>query len=94
MLGVTPCREIDFGIDLEPDTKPILVPPYRMVPAKLKELKLQLEDRTNKGFIQPSIYPWGAPVLFVKKKMEPLQCVLIISNSTKSLLRTTIHFLE
>ena len=66
--GVPPPREIDFGIELEPYTKPISIPPYRMVPAKLKELKLQLEDRTNKGFIQPSISPWGAPMLFVKKK--------------------------
>ncbi|XP_069152666.1 uncharacterized protein [Solanum lycopersicum] len=66
--GVPPLREIDFGIDLEPDTKPISIPPYRMAPAELKELKLQLKDLTDKGFIQPSISPWGAPVLFVKKK--------------------------
>ena len=39
-----------------------------MAPAELKELKLQLKDLTDKGFIQPSISPWGAPVLFVKKK--------------------------
>ena len=68
LLGIPPVREIDFGIDLEPDTKPISIPPYRMAPAELKELKLQLKDLTDKGFIQPSISPWGAPVLFVKKK--------------------------
>ena len=60
--GFPPLREIDFGIDLEPDTKPISIPPYRMAPAELKELKLQLKDLTDKGFIQPSISPWSAPV--------------------------------
>ncbi|XP_069151096.1 uncharacterized protein [Solanum lycopersicum] len=71
--GVPPLREIDFGIDLEPDTKPISIPPYRMAPAELKELKVQLKDLTDKGFIQPSISPWGAPVLFVKKKNGTLR---------------------
>ena len=65
---IPPPREIDFCIDLEPDTKPISIPPYKMSLAELKELKLQLKDLTNKGFIQPSISPWGALVLFVKKK--------------------------
>ena len=56
-LGVPPPREIDFGIDLEPNTRPILIPPYRTDPAELKELKLLLKDLTDKGFIQPSISP-------------------------------------
>ena len=68
LVGVPPPREIDFCIDLEPDTKEISIPPYRMAPAELKELKLQLKDVTDKGFIQPGISPWGAPVLFVKRK--------------------------
>ena len=58
---IPPPREIDFCIDLEPDTKPISIPPYKMSLAELKELKLQLKDLTNKGFIQPIISPWGAP---------------------------------
>ncbi|XP_049381296.1 uncharacterized protein LOC125845822 [Solanum stenotomum] len=66
--GVPPEREIDFGIDLLPDTQPISIPPYRMAPAELKELKEQLRDLLEKGFIRPSQSPWGAPVLFVKKK--------------------------
>ena len=53
--GVPPLREIDFGIDFEPDTKPISIPPYRMAPAELKELKLQLKDLTDKSFIQRSL---------------------------------------
>ena len=59
---------IDFAIDLEPGTKPISIPPCRMAPAELKELKDQLQDLLEKGFIRPSVSPWGAPVLFVKKK--------------------------
>ena len=70
---VPPHREIDFGIDLKPNTKQISIPPYIMAPAKLKELKLQLKDLTDKGFIQPSISPWGALVLFVKKKNRTLR---------------------
>ncbi|XP_070049441.1 uncharacterized protein [Nicotiana tomentosiformis] len=66
--GLPPVREIDFDIDLPPDTHPISIPPYWMAPAELKELKQQLQDLLDKGFIKPSISPWGAPVLFVKKK--------------------------
>ena len=66
-------REIDFGIDLLPDTSPISIPSYRMTPAKLKELKAQLKDLLDKGFIRPSMSPWRAPVLFVKKKDEYLR---------------------
>ncbi|KAA0060555.1 hypothetical protein E5676_scaffold420G00740 [Cucumis melo var. makuwa] len=63
-----PPREIDFAIELEPDTAPISRAPYRMTPAELKELKVQLQELLDKGFIRPSVSPWGAPVLFVKKK--------------------------
>ncbi|XP_070047480.1 uncharacterized protein [Nicotiana tomentosiformis] len=61
-------REIDFGIDMMPDTQPISIPPYRVGPTELKELKEQLRDLLEKGFIRPSVSPWGAPVLFVRKK--------------------------
>ncbi|XP_075101689.1 uncharacterized protein LOC142177123 [Nicotiana tabacum] len=64
--GVPPDREI--GIDLLHDTKPISIPSYRMAPAELKDLKVQLKDLLDKGFIRPSVSPWGAPVLFVRKK--------------------------
>ena len=65
---VPPLREIDFGIDLDPDTKPISIPLYRMDPAELEDLELQLKDLTDKGFIQLSISLWGSLMLFVKKK--------------------------
>ncbi|XP_013639197.1 PREDICTED: uncharacterized protein LOC106344344 [Brassica oleracea var. oleracea] len=63
-----PPRSNPFTINLEPGAKPIAKAPYRMAPAELAELKNQLEDLMEKGFIRPSSSPWGAPVLFVKKK--------------------------
>ncbi|XP_070003270.1 uncharacterized protein [Nicotiana sylvestris] len=60
--GLPSIREIDFGIDLLPDTQPISIPPYRMAPAELRELKQQLQDLLDKGFIRPSVSPWGAPI--------------------------------
>ena len=66
--GSPPEREIDFPIDLVLGTAPISLPPYRMTPAELKELKTQLQELVDRGLIRPNISPWGAPVLFVKKK--------------------------
>ena len=66
--GLPPHREIEFYIDVVSDTAPISMPPYRMAPAELKELKEQLQELLDKGFIRPSTSHWGAPVLFVKKK--------------------------
>ncbi|TYK03711.1 ty3-gypsy retrotransposon protein [Cucumis melo var. makuwa] len=66
--GLSPPREIDFAIELEPDTASISRAPYRMAPVELKELKVQLQELLDKGFIRPSVSPWRAPVLFVKKK--------------------------
>ncbi|KAG8503904.1 hypothetical protein CXB51_001877 [Gossypium anomalum] len=66
--GLPPVREVEFGIELIPGTTPISIAPYRMAPLELKELKAQLQELTDKGFVRPSSSPWGAPVLFVKKK--------------------------
>ncbi|KAD2394125.1 hypothetical protein E3N88_41102 [Mikania micrantha] len=66
--GVPPDREVEFTIDLIPGVEPISKAPYRMAPMELKELKEQLEELLDLGFIRPSVSPWGAPVLFVKKK--------------------------
>ncbi|KAL0561592.1 hypothetical protein IC582_002026 [Cucumis melo] len=66
--GLPPHREVEFAIELEPGTVPISRAPYRMAPAELKELKVQLQELLDKRFIRPSVSPWGAPVLFVKKK--------------------------
>ncbi|KAG8497156.1 hypothetical protein CXB51_008367 [Gossypium anomalum] len=66
--GLPPAREVEFTIDLVPGMTSISIAPYRMAPAELKELKVQLQELIDRGFAQPSYSPWGAPVLFVKKK--------------------------
>ncbi|CAN6465527.1 unnamed protein product [Victoria cruziana] len=66
--GLPPEREVEFIIELIPGVQPISKAPYHMAPAELAELKKQIQKLTEKGFIQPSMSPWGAPVLFVKKK--------------------------
>ena len=66
--GLPPQRCIDFEIKLQPNTTPISRVPYRMAPAEMKELKSQLENLLSHGFIRRFQSPWGAPVLFVKKK--------------------------
>jgi hypothetical protein len=66
--GMPPEREVEFTIDLAPGTAPIARRPYRMAAPELIELKRQLDELLQKGYIRPSSSPWGAPVLFVKKK--------------------------
>ena len=66
--GIPPDREIDFQIELAPGIEPISKAPYRMAPLELEELKARMEELVNKGFVRPSTSPWGALVLFVKKK--------------------------
>ncbi|XP_070055222.1 uncharacterized protein [Nicotiana tomentosiformis] len=68
ILRMLPNRDIDFYIDLAPGTQPISIPSYRMAQKELKELKEQLEELLAKRFARPSVLPWGALVLFVKKK--------------------------
>ncbi|KAA3488101.1 DNA/RNA polymerases superfamily protein [Gossypium australe] len=66
--GLPPIREVEFGIELLLSTTPISIALYRMAPTELKELMSQLQELTDRGFARPSFSPWGAPVLFVKKK--------------------------
>jgi hypothetical protein len=74
--GMPPDRDIEFAIELQPRTAPISKRPYRMPPAELAELKKQLQELLDKGFIRPSTSPWGCPALFMKKKDESLRlCV-------------------
>ena len=68
LLGLPPTREVEFGIDLIPGSHPLSKAPYRMAPAELEELRKQLDELIEKGFVRPSTSPWGVPVLFVKKK--------------------------
>jgi hypothetical protein len=74
--GMPPDKDIEFAIELQPGTAPISKRPYRMPPAELVELKKQLQELLDKGFIRPSTSPWGCLALFVKKKDESLRlCV-------------------
>nr|GEY47253.1 putative reverse transcriptase domain-containing protein [Tanacetum cinerariifolium] len=66
--GLPPTRQVEFQIDLIPGAAPVARAPYRLAPSKMKELSDQLQELSDKGFIRPSSSPWGAPVLFVKKK--------------------------
>ncbi|GJZ34731.1 hypothetical protein Tco_0580548 [Tanacetum coccineum] len=66
--GLPPTRQVEFQIDLVPGVAPVARAPYRLAPSEMKELSEQLKELSDKGFIRPSSSPWGAPVLFVKKK--------------------------
>jgi hypothetical protein len=76
LLGMPPERAIEFKIELQPSTAPISKAPYKMSPVELKELKIQLQGWLDKGYIHPSISPWGCSALFVEKKDKELHlCV-------------------
>jgi hypothetical protein len=71
-----PKRDIEFKIELQPGTAPIAKSPYKMTRDELVELKIQLQDLLDKGYIHPSSSPWGCPALFVMKKDKELRlCV-------------------
>ena len=71
--GLPPQRVVDFGIELHPGTLPISMTPHKMAPVELQELRVQLQELLDKGFIRPSTSPWGALVLFAKKKNKTLR---------------------
>ncbi|GJW39265.1 putative reverse transcriptase domain-containing protein [Tanacetum coccineum] len=68
LSGLPSTRHVEFQIDLVPGAAPVARAPYRLAPSEMKELSEQLKELSDKGFIRPSSSPWGAPVLFVKKK--------------------------
>ncbi|GJS59154.1 putative reverse transcriptase domain-containing protein, partial [Tanacetum coccineum] len=68
LTGSSSTRQVEFQIDLVPGAAPVARAPYRLAPSEMKELSEQLQELSDKGFIRPSSSPWGAPVLFVKKK--------------------------
>jgi hypothetical protein len=70
---IAPRRDVEISIDLLPITSSIAQSPYRMTPAELVELKIQLQELLDKGFICPSNSPWGALIFFVKKKDQTLR---------------------
>ena len=85
--GLPSDRAIELVIELIPGTEPISIPPYKMAPAELKELKAQLEELLSKVFIRPSTSPWGAPVLFVKKKDGSLRLCIDYRQLNRATIR-------
>ena len=82
VLGLPPRRDIDFSIELAPREVLVSRTTYRMSTPKLVELKLQLKEMWDKGYIRPSVSPWGAPTLFVKKKDGTLRlCIDYLKHS-------------
>ncbi|GKD96726.1 hypothetical protein Tco_1380623, partial [Tanacetum coccineum] len=66
--GLPPARQVEFQIDLVLGAAPVARALYRLALAEMQELPTQLQELSDRGFIRPSSSPWGAPVLFVKKK--------------------------
>ncbi|GJX25650.1 putative reverse transcriptase domain-containing protein [Tanacetum coccineum] len=66
--GLPLVHQVEFQIDLIPGAAPVARAPYRLAPSEMQELSDQLQELADRGFIRPSTSPWGAPVLFVKKK--------------------------
>jgi hypothetical protein len=87
--GMPPDHDIEFVIELIPGTTPIYKRTYRMSDKHLAELKEQIQELQGKGFIQPSLSPSGAPVIFFQRIMVHKGCVWTIILSMKSLLRTS-----
>jgi hypothetical protein len=78
LLGMPPERDIEFKIELQPNTETIARSPYKMSQNELAELKIQLKALLDKGYIRPSSSPWGCPASFVSKRIKSFIYVWII----------------
>ena len=85
--GLPPNRQVEFRIDLIPGAAPVARAPYRLAPSEMQELSNQLQELSDKGFIRPSSSPWGAPVLFVKKKDGSLRMCIDYRKLNKLTIR-------
>ncbi|KAE8661723.1 Ribosomal protein S8 family protein isoform 1 [Hibiscus syriacus] len=83
--GLPPDREVELHIEVMSGTVPITMAPYRMAPKELQELKIQLQELLDKGFMRPSVSPWGAPVLFFKKKDGSMRLCIDYRQLNKNL---------
>ena len=92
--GIPLEREVDLSIEIVPGTTPVSRAPYRMAPAELKELKVQLQELLDKGFVRPNVLPWGAPVLFVKKKYGTLRMCIDYRQINKVKLKNKYSLLR
>ena len=80
LSGLPLHRDMDFVIELHPGTSPISMTPHRMAPVELQELKVQLHELLDKGFIRPSTSPWGTPILLLRRRTSLFDCALTIDS--------------
>ena len=85
-------KELEFDIDLLPESTPISIPSYKIAPAELKELKMQLQDLVDKGFIRSNVSPLGAPVLFVKKNDGTMRLCINYRQLNKVMIKNKYMF--
>jgi hypothetical protein len=90
-FSLSPEREVEFGIECILGTRPISKVPYRTASIELKELKVQLQELLDKGFIRPSSSPWGAPMLFVKKNDGTLRMCIDYRELNKVTIKNKYH---
>eukprot|EP00171_Calliarthron_tuberculosum_P000963 IDg963t1 len=88
--GLPPERNIEMKIDLEPGSKPKIGPIYKLSVLELAEMKKQIEEALSKGFIRPSVSPWGSPVLFAKKKDGALRMCIDYRALNKQTIRNQV----
>ena len=91
LLGLPPHRVVDFGIELHLGTSPISMTTHRMAPVELQELRVQLQELLNKGFIRQSNSPWGAPVMFAKKKDKTLRLCIDYRQLNRVTIKNRYH---
>jgi hypothetical protein len=84
-------RNVDHAIDLEPGSAPAMGPFFRLAPHELEELRKQLSDLLEKGLVEPSCSPYGAPVLFVKKKDGSMRMCIDYRELNALKTRTLYH---
>ena len=92
LSGLQLYRDVDFVIDLHPGTSPISMIPHRMTPIELQELKVQLQELLDRGFIRPSTSPWGALVLFSKKRDKTLRLCIDYRQLNKATIKNRYPF--
>ena len=88
--SLSPERELEFTIDLKPGTEPIARVPYRMSTLELQELKMQLKELLELRLIHPSASPWGAPVIFIRKKEGSWRLCIDYHQLNKAMIITSI----
>jgi hypothetical protein len=92
ILGLPPKRDIDFSIIIILEETPVSKTPHRMNTPELKKLQIQLEEILKKGHICPSVSPWAAPILFMKKKDGTLRLFINFRQLNKVTMKNTYHF--